>query len=69
MAEIGLVSSEPRKFLFLIIVNSRRFGSCPRTPLSMNKVFVPAEKVSLEFDPRQIVSSKTAFSQTGVMRY
>ena len=40
---VRVVSREPRKFLFLIIVNSRRYGSCPRTALSMDKYFGPAE--------------------------
>ena len=54
------------KFLFLIIVKSRRFGSRPRTASLMDKDFGPGEKVSLEFDSRQIVSGKNAFSQSGV---
>ena len=42
-----VVSSEPAKSLFLIIVNSRRFGSCPRMALSMDKDFGPGEKVKV----------------------
>jgi uncharacterized protein with NRDE domain len=42
--EVVMVASEPKKSLFLIFVNNRRFGSCPRTVLSMNKDFGSAEK-------------------------
>ena len=42
-----VLSSETLKSLFLIIVNSGRFGSCPRTALSMDKDFGPGEKVKV----------------------
>ena len=42
-----VVCSEPAKSLYLIIVNSRRFSSCPTTALSMDKVFGPGVKVKV----------------------
>jgi len=48
MTEIERVAfKRTRKVLFLIIVNSRHFGSCPRTALSMDKDFGLAEKVKV----------------------
>ena len=44
MTEIGrVVCNVPIKSLFLIIVNSRRFGSCSRSALSTDKDFGQAE--------------------------
>jgi len=42
-----LVAINYVKPLFLIIVNSRRFGSCPKTALLTDKDFGSAEKVKV----------------------
>ena len=43
----GFVSKEPRKFLFLSIVNRLCIGSGPRTALSMDNDFGPLENTNI----------------------
>ena len=44
---VWVVSREPLEFFFLIIVNSRLFGICPRTELPIDKDLGPVEKVKV----------------------
>jgi len=42
-----LLPNEPIKIVFLTVVNNRRFGMGPRTEVSIDKEFDPAENVRM----------------------
>ena len=74
MAETAITEIESGgikgNFLFLIIVNNRRFVKLSEDGVVNGQGFRSVSKSeSLEFDSRQIVFSRTAFNHSGVVCY